>query len=169
MRASSWRDAEGQLLSSTYYQSWIQGHSWIQVVYRLFSVGPQASRWTLKTPNMSFLLQANLGGPAVSLYYSAGQIETFIWATLSLQRHFIHLTEERVSAVCNSPFKGHQPAFVKRFDEPLFPSLEKPALALSQTEESRKKVMRKVNCFQVPCSFAVLIQSQAERSGGVSA
>lgn len=82
----------------------------------------------------------NLWEAAVSKYYSGAQTETFIWAALSLRRHFIRLTEEHVSAICNSPFKGHRPAFVEHFEEPLFPSLEKPAaLALSQTVESEKR------------------------------
>lgn len=57
---------------------------------------------------------------AVCKCYSVAQAETFIWAALSLQKHFIHLTEEHVNTVCNSPFKGHQPAFVEHFEEPLF-------------------------------------------------
>lgn len=95
--------------------------------------------WIINAPNGSFLLWRNLEGQAVSEYYSVAQTETLIWAVLPLQRHFIHLTEEHVNTVCNSPFKGHQPAFVEYFEEPLFPSLEQPALAISQTMESGKK------------------------------
>lgn len=88
------------------------------------------------------------------------QTETFIRAALSLRRHFIHLTEERVNTVCNSPFKGHQPAFVEPSKEPLFPSLRNSEGRLFQSMGSGKKKKKrsggKVNCFQVPCSVAML-------------
>lgn len=82
----------------------------------------------------------NLQDPTVLKYYNtAGRtfFFFFIWAALSLQRHLICLTEEHVNAVCNSLFKRHRPAFVEHSEEPLFPSLEKPALALEAWNQKK--------------------------------
>lgn len=81
----------------------------------------------------------NLQDPTVLKYYNtAGRtFFFFIWAALSLQRHLICLSEEHVNAVCNSPFKRHRPAFVEHSEEPLFPSLEKPALALEAWNQKK--------------------------------
>lgn len=58
---------------------------------------------------------------------------------MSLPRHLICLSEEHVNTVCSSPFKRHGPAFVEHSEEPLFPSLEKPALTLKARNPKRKK------------------------------
>lgn len=56
---------------------------------------------------------------------------------MSLQRHLICLSEEHVNVVCNSPFKRQGPAFVEHSEEPLFPSLEKPALTLKAWNQKK--------------------------------